>query len=414
MAENNHQINVVIPTAFLQRVTPTFVSGLVDKAYQIYETNKAKYSTLGEAESKLKALGGQAVNAEIPLVGKLSAYEPTLNKTLQQLDSFAVRQLDAIEGQVVDGKKIVNEKVIAPVEERLFKPAGEALQSTQKFVLEKIETPVSKALDITEYAVDRLLPVEGKQPAEKKVEGETSNAKAIRLKKKTLDKLQQLRPLTEERLKSMTHSVSLIEYAHKYLDQALDATEYAIDQVVPPEEGAEPKKAGEKNEISDKLRRLRSKTLHHATHPIATGSAVVSTSIKTVNTGIERAKSAAHDGLEFAKATAADPTKKAHELVDLGEKQYKDGVEYVSTFTAVKKGKEYAQQGYDLLPKPVKSAYDSVTAAADQAVQKAPSGHAVVEFAANKVQAGYDTIKPYLPSSLTGKAADTANDTKKQ
>ena len=42
MAQNNHQLSVVIPTEFLQRVTPTFVSGLVDKAYQMYESNKAK------------------------------------------------------------------------------------------------------------------------------------------------------------------------------------------------------------------------------------------------------------------------------------------------------------------------------------------------------------------------------------
>jgi len=180
-------------------VTPTVVTSFLSSAIEYYETSKAKYPSIAAAENNI-----------------LKTVAKKIKPTITELDQFGCRQLDQIETQVNSSKK--------KIEESIYKPAEQALESTKIFVYNNIVNtkPINQALEITEYAVDRLL-------FDKKSDNEDSpstqentldvNMRLTRLRSKTMDKLKSLQPLSEEKLKSLTHSVSLIEYASKYIDK---------------------------------------------------------------------------------------------------------------------------------------------------------------------------------------------------
>jgi len=185
---------------FVQRVTPTVVSSIFLSAKGYYETSKAKYPMIATAENNI-------IKLSTPVIEKVKP-------TIDGLDQFGCKQLDKIETQVISSKK--------KFEESIYKPAEQALESTKTFVYNNIVNtkPVNHALEITEYAVDKFLPFQNKKIAEEPESSDSLdvNARFTRLRSKTLDKLKSIQPLSEEKLKSFTHSVSLIEYASKYID----------------------------------------------------------------------------------------------------------------------------------------------------------------------------------------------------
>jgi len=185
---------------FVQRVTPNMFSSLFSTAMGYYETSKVKFPKIAEAENNLIKLSS-------PVIEKV---KPAING----LDQFGCKQLDKIETQVSNSKK--------KIEESIYKPAEQAIDSTRTFVYNNIVNtkPINQALVITEYAVDNILPSSNKKTAEEPVPSDTLdvNARFTRLRSKTMDKLKSLQPYSEEKLKSLTHSVSLIEYASKYID----------------------------------------------------------------------------------------------------------------------------------------------------------------------------------------------------
>jgi hypothetical protein len=185
---------------FVQRVTPNVVSSIFSSAMGYYETSKAKYPQIAAAENNIIKLSS-------PVIEKV---KPTIN----ELDQFGCKQLDKIETQVNNSKK--------KIEESIYKPAEQAFESTKAFVYNNIVNtkPINQALEITEYAVDKVLPSTNKKTVEEPISSDTidANVRFIRLRSKTMNKLKSLQPLSEEKLKSLTHSVSLIEYASKYID----------------------------------------------------------------------------------------------------------------------------------------------------------------------------------------------------
>jgi len=203
--------NISFLPKFVQRVTPTVVTSLLSSAIGYYDTNKSKYPVVVKAEASIAKLSE-------PVIEKL---KPTLN----ELDSFGCRQLDRIEVKVESSKK--------KLEASIYKPAEQAFESTKTFVWNNFVNtkPVSQALDITEYAVDRFLPSTNKKVAEESSSGANANdvdIKLTRLRSKTIDKLKAMQPLSSENIKKFTHSVSLIEYASKYLDR--ESINYGIEE----------------------------------------------------------------------------------------------------------------------------------------------------------------------------------------
>jgi len=184
---------------FVQRVTPNVVSSIFSSAMGYYETSKAKYPQIAAAENNIIKLSS-------PVIEKV---KPTIN----ELDQFGCKQLDKIETQVNNSKK--------KIEESIYKPAEQAFESTKAFVYNNIVNtkPINQALEITEYAVDKVLPSD-KKTLEESISAGILDVKVrfTRLRSKTMTKLKSLKPLSEEKLKSLTHSVSLIEYASKYID----------------------------------------------------------------------------------------------------------------------------------------------------------------------------------------------------
>jgi len=185
---------------FVQRVTPTLVSSLLSTAIGYYETSKAKYPQIAAAENNLIKLSS-------PVIEKV---KPAING----LDQFGCKQLDKFETQVNNSKKKIDTSI--------YKPAEQALETTKTFVYNNIVNtkPVNQVLEITEYAVDKVLPSTNKKTAEEPISTGTldANVRFTRLRSKTMDKLKSLIPLSEEKLKSLTHSSSLMEYASKYID----------------------------------------------------------------------------------------------------------------------------------------------------------------------------------------------------
>jgi len=194
----NISTNSFLPV-FVQRVTPNVVSSLLTSAMGYYETSKAKFPQIAAAENNIIKLSS-------PVIEKV---KPTIN----ELDQFGCKQLDKIETQVTNSKK--------KIEESIYKPAEQAFASTKSFVYDNIVNtkPVNQALEITEYAVDKVLPT-NKKTIEETISSGLLDVKVrfTRLQSKTMNKLKSLKPLSEEKLKSYTHSVSLIEYASKYID----------------------------------------------------------------------------------------------------------------------------------------------------------------------------------------------------
>jgi len=185
---------------FVRRVTPTVVTSFLSSAIEYYETSKAKYPSIAAAENNI-----------------LKTVAEKIKPTITELDQFGCRQLDQIETQVNSSKK--------KIEETIYKPAEQALESTKIFVYNNIVNtkPINHALEITEYAVDRLLFDKKSEDEEDSPNTQENtldvNMRLTRLRSKTMDKLKSLQPLSEEKLKSLTHSVSLIEYASKYIDK---------------------------------------------------------------------------------------------------------------------------------------------------------------------------------------------------
>jgi len=185
---------------FVQRVTPTVVSSLLSTAIGYYETSKAKYPQIAAAENNLIKLSS-------PVIEKV---KPAING----LDQFGCKQLDKFETQMNNSKKKIDSSI--------YKPAEQALETTKTFVYNNIVNtkPINQVLEITEYAVDKVLPSTNKKTAEEPISTGTldANVRFTRLRSKTMDKLKSLIPISEEKLKSFTHSNSLIEYASKYID----------------------------------------------------------------------------------------------------------------------------------------------------------------------------------------------------
>jgi len=185
---------------FVQRVTPSVVSSFLSTAMGYYETSKAKYPQIAAAENNLIKLSS-------PVIEKV---KPAING----LDQFGCKQLDKFETQVNISKKKIDTSI--------YKPAEQALESTKTFVYNNIlnTKPINQVLEITEYAVDKVLPSSNKKTGEEPISTGTldANVRFTRLRSKTMDKLKSLIPISEEKLKSLTHSNSLMEYASKYID----------------------------------------------------------------------------------------------------------------------------------------------------------------------------------------------------
>jgi len=196
--ENKHQAtttstaDISFLPVFVQRLTPTVVSSLLSTAVGYYETSKAKYPQIAAAETNLIKLSS-------PVMEKV---KPAING----LDQFGCKQLDKFETQVNISKKKIDT----------------SFKCTKTFVYDNIVNtkPVNQVLEITDYTVDKVLPSTNKKTAEEPFSAGTLDADArfTRLRSKTMDKLKLLLPISEEKLKSLTHSNSLMEYASKYID----------------------------------------------------------------------------------------------------------------------------------------------------------------------------------------------------
>jgi len=206
---------------FVQRVTPTLVSSLLSTAIGYYETSKAKYPQIAAAENNLIKLSS-------PVIEKV---KPAING----LDQFGCKQLDKFETQFNNSKKKIDTSI--------YKPAEQALETTKTYVYNNIVNtkPINQVLEMTEYAVDIVLPSTNKKTAEEPISTGTldANVRFTRLRSKTMDKLKSLIPISEEKLKSLTskyidvnHTVEEVkEFAHAPIQKSKEYVKTSVNYV---------------------------------------------------------------------------------------------------------------------------------------------------------------------------------------
>jgi len=231
---------------FLNRfVSYPSVSSIYKTAVSYYNNAKDSSSIVkmgletveNNVQSTYQYISPKIINSEIA-----KKYGPAV-------DDFGCRQLDKIEKQVESTKQVVSTiktkaSDIAETSKQVIEDKIHLLESkivpVDSYLKESvIAMPINVALDVTEKVCDRYLP-ETPEPEKKKVDEktkeQTNNAGPIirtttlskRLQKRAFSKLHDLRLRSNEKLKSMTHVVDLIQYATENLDAGVKKTNKII------------------------------------------------------------------------------------------------------------------------------------------------------------------------------------------